>query len=347
MGVKESLERMRVLFDGTSRDSRLAPASPSLAIEIDPDRISGVRLHPDRKNGRLVVRKAAWSDLPPGCIEPALARANIVDPAAVGKALDRVLHGLGTGEHRASLLLPDHVARVSILGFNALPATRRELLEMVRFRMAKSLPFKSEEAALDVMPVGGAAGAPGAAGGPVTGSVLAIFMHQPILEEYEALLTARGLWPGLVALSTFELFNLFRKLLDAGDPDSDRLLLNLTRRYLSILILSRGQILFYRCKPHPGGVDLDTDLTGVRREIYTSLAFYQEKLLGRGIGGAWLRTAGVLAPPVIEAVRAEAGCAVTSLRLLDLVTPGESVKLGPEEADLMAPAVGAAAGRLP
>jgi hypothetical protein len=344
MGIKESLERVRVLFDGTSPESRLAPAYPSLAIEIDPDRITGVRLHPDRRNGRIVVRKAAWSDLPPGSLEPSLTRPNLVDPKAVGRALDEVLRGLGPGEHRASLLLPDPVARVSILGFGALPTTRRELLEMVRFRMAKSLPFKAEEAALDVMPVGAATG-PG--GGPVAGSVLAIFMHRPVLEQYEALLAGRGFWPGLVTLSTFELFNLFRKRLDEGPTDGDRLLLNLTRRYLSILILSRGQILFYRSKPHPGDADPGADLTGVRRELYTSLAFYQEKLLGRGLGGAWLRAAVVPAEPVVEALRAEAGCPVTALRLLDLVTSSESVRLDPAGADLMAPAVGAAAGRLP
>jgi len=345
MGLKENLERARMLFDGTSLHPSLAPASPGLAIEIDPDRITGVRLHRDRKTGRQVVRKTASSAVPPGCIEPSLNRPNVVDPAPVGKALDEVLHALGPGEHRASLLLPDHVARVSILGFNVLPGTRRELLEMVRFRMVKSLPFKAEEAALDVMAVGGAAA--GAASGPVAGSVLAVFMHRPVLDQYEALLTERGFWPGLVGLSTFELFNLFRKRLDAGSQESDRLLLNLTRRYLSILILSQGQILFYRCKPHASGTDLDASLAGVRRELYTSLAFYQEKLLGRGIGGAWLRTAGVPAGPVIEAVGAEAGCAVTSMPLLDLVTPGESVTLDPEEADLLAPAVGAATGRRP
>jgi Tfp pilus assembly PilM family ATPase len=343
MEWKQSLDRMRALFDGTTLDSRLAPAYPSLAIEIDPDRIAGVRLHPDRKDGRVVVRRAAWSDLPAGCIEPSLSQPNIVDPKPVAKALDEVLRSLGSGEHRASLLLPDHVARVSILGFNVLPGTRRELQEMVRFRMAKSLPFKTEEAALDVMPLGGAVGA---AQGPVAGSVLAVFMHRPVLEQYESLLLTRGYWPGLVALSTFELFNLFRKRLEEGDHGTDRLLLNLTRRYLSILILSRGQILFYRCKPHASGTDLTADVTGLRRELYTSLAFYQEKLLGRGIGAAWLRASGVPAEPILEAVRAETGCAAALLRLADRVTPGDSVALDPEQADLVAPAVGAAAGRI-
>jgi type IV pilus assembly protein PilM len=275
-------------------------------------------------------------------VEPSLSKPNIPDPEPVRQALREVLRGLGPGEHKASLVLPDHVARASILGFSSLPGTRRELLEMVRFRMAKSLPFKTEEAALDVMSLGAAGGA---GGGPVAGSVLAVFMHRPILEEYEDLLRDRGLWPGVVALSTFEVFNLFREKLGSSDTDGDRLLLNLTRRYLSILIVSRGQIVFYRCKPHPSDADLDADLAGVRRELYTSLAFYQEKLLGRGIGAAWLRSVGVPAGPVQEAVRAETGCEVAPLRLLDLLTPGESLQIDPKDADLLAPAAGAAGGR--
>ena len=342
--LKESLERVRVLFEGTSSDSpRLAPRSPALAIEIDPDRITGVRLHPDRREGRLAVRKAVFRDLPPGCIEPSLSKLNVIDLAAAGKAMEEVLSGLGPGEHKAALLLPDHVARASLLTFNALPGTRRELLDLVRFRMAKSLPFKAEEAALDVMPLSAAGSAPG----PGAGSVLAVFMHRPVLEQYESLLTQRGYWPGLVGLSTLELFNLFRKKLAPRDFDRDVMLVNLTRRYLSILILSRGQILFYRCKPRSTSPDSGSDLAGLRREIYNSLAFYQEKLLGRGIGRAWLRAAGLDLPPIIEAVSAEAGCPVDLLRLGDVLTSSESVRLEAEEADRIAPTIGAAAGRLP
>jgi len=344
MGLKETRERMRVLFDGTSLDSRLPPAYPGLAIEIDPDRISAVRVQADRKAGRLVLRKVAGRDLPAGCIEPSLSRPNVLDPVAAGKALDEVLREVGPGEHKVSLLLPDHVARVSLLAFNTLPATRRELLEMVRFRMAKSLPFKAEEAALDVMPVGGAGGG---LAGPGTGSVLAVFMYRPVIEQYESLLTERGYWPGLVGLSTLELFNLFRKRLDTGVHDRDLMLLNLTRRYLSILILSQGQILFYRCKPHASGTVLDPDLTGLRREIYTSLAFYQEKLLGRGIGRAWLRATGMPVAPVLEAVRAETGGAVEALKVLEVLGTGDGVRLDAETADRVAPAAGAVAGRRP
>jgi hypothetical protein len=344
MGMKERLESVRSLIEGTALDSRLPPAYPPVAIEIDGDSITGVRVAAERKSGRLVVRHAVRRDLPAGAMEPSLVRPNILDEEAVGSALDEVLKALGPVEHRVSLLVPDQAARVALLGFNALPGTRSELFDMVRFRMAKSLPFRAEEAALDVMPIGGSANA---SVGASAGSVLAVFMHRPVLEQYETLLKRRGRWPGLVGLSTLELFNLFRGKLDKDGHDQDQMLLNLTRRYLSLLILSQGQVLFYRCKPHPDGAGLGADFAGLRREIYTSLAFYQEKLLGRGIGRIHLRVAGMPQEAAAEAVRSEGGAPVELLDLAECMIAGEGVTLDAEMATLVAAAVGGAVGRRP
>lgn len=339
MGLKETIERARLLFEGTSLDSPLPPAYPPAAIEIAPDRITGVRVARERRGGRPSVRAVAVQPLPEGAIELSLVRANLLDPRAVGAALDQVLRAVAPGEHKVSLLLPDPVARVSLLNFPSLPGTRKELVEMVRFRMGKALPFKAEDAAMDLMPVSSAQGAPSA------GAVLAIFMHRPILEQYEGLLTSRGYWPGLVGLSTLELFNLFRGRFKAGAGDRDVMLLNLTRQSLTLLIASAGQVIFYRCKPHPGGDGAESGLAGVKREIYTSLAFYQEKLLGRGIGRVWVRASGFPEAEVIEAASSEAGCPVEPLRLGNAVQVGESARLDEAAASEAAPAAGAAAGR--
>jgi hypothetical protein len=339
MGLKETIERVRVLFEGTSLDSPLPPSYPPAAIEIAPDRITGVRIARERRGGRLSLKAAVTHALPEGSIDLSLVRPNLNDAAAVGAALDQVLRAVAPGEHKVSLLLPDPVARVALLNFQSLPSTRRELVEMVRFRMGKALPFKAEEAAMDLMPVATAKGAPSA------GALLAVFMHRPILEQYEGLLTARGYWPGLVGLSTLELYNLFRGSISAGVADRDAMLLNLTRDALTLLIVSGGQIIFYRCKPHPGGVAAESNLAGVKREIYTSLAFYQEKLLGRGIGRVWLRAAGISEAAAIEAAGTEAGCPVEVLRLGQAVQGGDAAKLDDAAAAETAPAAGAAAGR--
>ena len=342
MGLKDSLERLRVLLDGTSLDSPLPPPFPPAAVEIAPERVSGVRVVHDRRSRRMVVKAAAWRDLPPGAVEATLVRPNVRDAAAVGTALDEVLKAVAPGEHKVSLLLPDAAARVALLTFPTLPGTRRELEELVRFRMTKSLPFKADEAAMDLMPLRAAVGA-GAM--PGAGAVMAVFLHRPILEQYEELLTSRGYWPGLVGLSTLELFNLYRSMIGAGTQDRDLMLLNLTHRDLSLLIASAGKVIFYRCKSLPVGEEGRPDLQSVRREIYTSLAFYQEKLLGRGLGRVWLRSAGMDAEVVAAAVREEAGTAVEVLSLSQVLHLGEATGLDEAGAALLAPAAGAVAGR--
>jgi Tfp pilus assembly PilM family ATPase len=271
-----------------------------------------------------------------------LTKPNIQQPEAVRLVLEQVLHTLGSKDHRVSLLLPDDVARVALLGFAALPKTRRELLDLVRFRMSKSLPFKPEEAMVDLMVLGGSAPQPGTS----AASVLAAFVHRPVLEQYESLFAACGHWPGLVSLSTFELFNLFRPLFARKKAaDRDSLILNVTRHYLSVVILRDADVIFYRCKPHQSNLDGDS-LTDVRRELYTSLAFYQEKLLGRGIGRVFLRCAGLPLPPIREAAGAETGGEVEILDPLLVVPPNGGPPVTAEDAALAAPAIGAIVGRM-
>ena len=321
----------------------LPPRYPGVAIEIAPDRVSGVRLAVDRKGGKTRLAAVESLPLPEGAVEVALTRPNVLDPAALLEALRSIFVKIAPRDHRVSLLLPDDVARVSLLGFTALPKTRRELADLVRFRMSKSLPFKPEEAVMDLMVLGGGGPRPGAS----AASVLAAFVHRSVLEQYESVLAACGYWPGLVSLSTFELFNLFRPLFARRKaPDRDSLVLNLTRQYLSVLILRDTDVIFYRCKAYGQSGNGDS-VVDVRREIYTSLAFYQEKLLGRGIGRVFVRSAGLPPEAIREAVGAETGGEVEVLDPLSVVPLNGVPPVSEEIAAHIAPAIGAVAGRTP
>ena len=330
------------LFDRLGAES-LPPRYPSVAVEITPDRVAAVRVTLDRKSGKRRLEAVESRDIVEGAIDISLTRQNILKPEAVRPVIEQVLRKLAPRDHRVSLLLPDDVARVSLLGFTTLPKTRRELLDLVRFRMSKSLPFKPEEAVMDVMVLGGSAPQPGTS----SASVLAAFVQRSVLEQYESLFAACGYWTGLVSLSTFELFNLFRPLFARRKAaDRDSLVLNVTRRYLAVVILRDTDVIFYRCKPHLLAANGDPP-ADVRREIYTSLAFYQEKLLGRGIGRVFLRCTGMPPQSIREAAGAETGGEVELLDPVSVVPVNGGPDLSPEEAALLAPAIGAVAGRMP
>jgi len=333
-------QRFSDIFDRLGVEA-LPPRYPGVAVEIAPDRVTAVRLAVDRKGGKTRLAAAESRLLPEGAVEVTLTKPNILQPAALIEALRAIFVRIAPADHRVSLLLPDDVARVALLGFTALPKTRRELADLVRFRMSKSLPFKPEEAVMDLMLLGGSGPRPGTS----SASVLAAFVHRAVLEQYESVLAACGYWPGLVSLSTFELFNLFRPVFARKKaPDRDSLVLNVTRHYLSVVILRDTDVIFYRCKPHTQAANGDSQ-ADVRREIYTSLAFYQEKLLGRGIGRVFLRCAGMPPETIREAAGAETGGEVEILDPLDVVPLDGAPSISEEVAAFIAPAIGAAAGR--
>jgi hypothetical protein len=332
--------RMTALFDGGGLERR-PPRYPEVAVILASDQVIGVRFHQDRRSRRLVLQAFDSEPLPAGAIEPSLAKSNVLAAEPVVAALRTLLAKVAPGEHRVSAILPDDAVRVSILSFATIPRTRRELTQLVRFRMAKSLPFKVDDAVVDLMVVGSQGGAPA----PATVSVLAVFAQRAVIEQYEALFRACGCWPGLLSVATLEVHNLFRRRMEGvADPERDVVLLALTPAFTSILIFRGHDLLFYRCKPHLA-TGVEEGLLETRREIYTSLAFYQEKLLGRGIGHAWVHSAGLPREAVRQAVAGEVNCALDFLDLSDVVACAEGVTMTADQAAMVAPAVGAVIGR--
>ena len=54
---------------------------------------------------------------------------------------------------RAALVVPDAVARVSILRFETLPARAEDLAELVKWQIRRTVPFRLEEAQLASAPL--------------------------------------------------------------------------------------------------------------------------------------------------------------------------------------------------
>jgi type IV pilus assembly protein PilM len=327
------------------RPPRLKPRLPLVAVQVAPGRISAVRLSPPpfRRKGadpRHSVAAHREAELPPGVLIPTLTRPQLPDPAPLAAAAEAVLGDVAGKESRISVVLPDTTARVSLLKFGRMPATRQEVLDLIRFRMQKVLPFRLEEAALDFQLLSN-----GAAEEP---EFLVALMQRPVLFQYERLFGARERVPGLVDLDSFNLSNLLARGGGIGSADAgDRALVNAAEGYLTVLFFREGRLNFYRCKQLS---DEERALperlhAAIRREMASCAAYYREHLSGAGMAAAAVRIVEGDPGMILGAAREEMGCPV------EIVDPSRAVVLPPgaDASDArwqrLAPAIGAALGR--
>ena len=112
------VRRMSVFSDWLSL--RNAPP-PGVAVEIAAQRVSAASL--EMRGGRPVVAAHAVEPLPEGALVPSLTAANMRDRTAVLAALGRVLERVGR-PRRIGLIVPDPVAKVSLVRFEQVPRAR-------------------------------------------------------------------------------------------------------------------------------------------------------------------------------------------------------------------------------
>jgi len=314
----------------------LPPTYPPVAIEIDRADVSLVRVRPQKRE-RPAIEAFHVLAAPEGAGHASILKPGGGSAAELAKRLRDLFLQSGTKPGRVSLILPDNLAKVSIVTLPEKPRTRKQLMELLRFKLRRSVPFRLEDAVLTASVLPGP--------GPEVGVLVAVMLRS-VVEPYEAACEAAGGRAGLVDLCTPSLFNLFRRdLTAAASKGADAALLNCTRGYFTLIVVRGNQLLFFRCKSYAGGGDGETSdhLAVMARELSSSLSYYQEKLAGTGIGTIFVRA---LSPgldeiaPMLERVGFGA---VRPIAPDGALAPGR--RLATADFIRAAPALGAAAGR--
>jgi type IV pilus assembly protein PilM len=234
--------------------------------------VTAVRL--DGASAPAAVTGFAVEPLPQGAVVPALNAPNITDRAAVAEALARAVERAG-GRGRAALVVPDTVAKVSLLRFERVPSRTADLLELIRWQLRKAVPFRVEDAQVTWF-----AGAPTAGAGR---EFVVSVARRDVVQEYEAVALAAGLQPGIVDLATFNLVN---AVLAAGTPPSgDWLLVHVASDYLTLAVLRGDAVIFYRHR----GADDESSLADV---VHQTAMYYEDRLKGAGFSKVVLAGAG-------------------------------------------------------
>ncbi|MFB3853648.1 MAG: type IV pilus biogenesis protein PilM [Vicinamibacterales bacterium] len=260
----------------------LMAAPVAAAISIEAGRVTAVSAAKGPRGP--VVAGYATEPLAPGVVVPALAAANIADRAALSGAIDAVLRRLQPRPKRVALVLPDMVGKVSIVHFDAVPARRPDLDQMVRFQVRKTAPFKIEEAQ-----VAWTAGSATAGGGR---DFVTVVSRRDVIAEYETACLEAGVHAGIVDLATLNVINLV--LASAARPQGDWLLVHVAADYTTIAIMRGPDVIFFRNRAD--------ETEGNLAELVRQTAMYYEDRLG-GKGFERVMLSGASAAPDRSAAR--------------------------------------------
>jgi type IV pilus assembly protein PilM len=245
------------------KPSLLGASAPTVAVEIAPRQVTAISM--TLQGGAPLVGALAYEPLPAGAVVPSLTGANMADRAPVARALARVFERMALRPRRVALVVPDSVAKVSIVRFEKPPANARDLDQLVRWHVRKAAPFRIEDAQVTYAP-----GAPLDGGGR---EFVVAVARRDVIIEYEQVAQSAGASAGLVDLATFDLIDL---VLAAGrPPEGDWLLVNVTPEYSTMGILRGADLIFYRNRIEEGDGNL-TDL------VHQTAMYYQDRLSGQG-----------------------------------------------------------------
>lgn len=297
---------------------------PDVAIEIDHAHVGAARL--EWRGTQAVIAAHAHEALPPGLVVPSLSALNLPDVPAVAAVVARVLAQLGQKSSRVALIVPDTVAKVSLLRLEKVPAKAADLQEIVRWQVRKTAPFPIEQAVLSI--------SPGVAAADGSHEMLVSLARADVIQQYEQACRMAGVDAGLVDISSFSVINAV--LAAPGRPTGDWLLVHITDTYLTLAVMREQALLFFRHR----GEEAEGTLADL---IHQTAMYYEDRLHGGGFGRV-LIAGGARLPGGAESVRRgleeRLRVGVESVDPRQAATLVDRIGATPELLDLLAPLAG-------
>jgi Tfp pilus assembly PilM family ATPase len=301
----------------------LAPTPPSVAIEIASGRVTVVELS---RGGMPTVIAHASESLPVEAVVPALTGVNIARFDDVAAALGRALERAGLrSTRRAALVVPDGIARVTLLPFEHIPDRAADLEQLLRLQLRKSMPFSIDEALITHF----RAHTEGSAS-----TLAAVVARRDVIAQYEAVTTAAGIHAGIVDLASLNVMN---ALMSAGAAaKGDALLVCLAPEGTTLAILRGQSLMFYR---HRTAVDEES----LGALVHQTAMYHEDRLGGTAFTRVWLcggARAGREAAASAADIEARLGIPVESVDIRPAAALGRQVTASPDVLDAVAASVG-------
>ncbi len=302
--------------------SFLQQAPPGVAVDLAPGRVAVVRV--DRRGGTAALAGHGVETLPAGAISGALGAPNIADLPLVAAAIGRAAAAAGVRPSRVCLVVPDSIARVSIVRFEAVPERAADLDELIKWQVKKTTPF-----AIDDAVISHSAGASGTGGHEFIVTVA----RRDVIAQYEQACELAGAHAGVVDLSTLNVVN---AVLAMGRPASgDWLLVHAAATYVSLAVLRDGHLIFYRTR----GEESEGSVADL---VHQTAMFYEDRLQGRQFARVLLAGGSTAAgaEQLRQELSARLSLDVSAVDPFQAAAPADRATLSPALADALAPGIG-------
>jgi type IV pilus assembly protein PilM len=308
------------------RASWIASPPPSVAVEISSKHVAAVAVA--AQGGGSVIAGYGAEALPAGAVEPQLNGVNVHDPAALAAGVRAALGKLSARPRHIALVLPDTVAKVSLVRFDKVPQKVQDLDQLIRWQVRKAAPFRIEDAQLSWAP-----GMTLEGGGR---EFVVTVARRDVIGSYERACDAAGAHAGIVDLASFNLMNTVLAT-SGGQSAEDWLLVHIGADYATLAVVRGQELAFFRNRATVSPTEL--------ADLVHQTAMYHEDRLGGGrfarviVAGAALRGA-EQADWIRRSVEDRLSSRVESLDFTAVVPIRDRISAGPELLDVLAPSLG-------
>lgn len=241
---------------------------------------------------------------PPGTLQLSRREPNVTNPRAFVSAVRETYLRLLTRERSLSVSLPDATGRVVLLDLEARFKNREEGLDIIRWKLKKSLPFDIATVHLDYQTLAEKEN------GSV--SLLVSLISRPVVTQYEELLIEAGLEPKFVDFTSFNLYRLFAARLEMSDNCA---FVTFYAGAMTVLIFYGGVLSFYRSKEAVG------EAQNLYREVNSSFLVYGDRFPGQAVAEVFCMAAASDAESFRSLVAEASGLEPVLLDLERMVSP--------------------------
>jgi Tfp pilus assembly PilM family ATPase len=237
---------------------RFFAGMPGLGVEITSSAVRSALT--TGRGANLSVLHTGALDLPAGMVTESYSSTNVHDPDGLVNVLRECLADAPARVDRVALSLPDSVFRVQTIELDQLPAKSMDRERLIRWRLEKAAAFDTSDTVLRYQVLRQR---------DRGFTVLACLVKQPVLDQYESVVSRLGMEPWIVGLSSFHILNFFLPLISKRSAVSA--LAYITDNFFTTIITEAGGARFYRYKEVKRGSEINSRLM---REIEDSLHFY-------------------------------------------------------------------------